>query len=66
MNLPKVLGSSVDPKWVEAATLGITGVETRGGTKGVAKDKGDKSYKNQAGYYYKGVKNEDISLSIKY
>ena len=64
MNLPKVLGSSVDPKWVEAATLGITGVETRGGTKGVAKDKGDKSYKNQAGYYYKGVKNEDISLGI--
>ncbi len=63
INLTEALGSSADPKWIEAAAVGITGVETGIGTS-VPRSKSDKSDLTQLGYSIKDVKNEDISLGV--
>jgi peptidoglycan hydrolase-like protein with peptidoglycan-binding domain len=73
-NLPKMLGSSVDPRWLEAATFGITSVESGAGigaeiprtlkdAKTQGYNLGDLNTKEVA-YWLKGVKDEDISLGI--
>lgn len=62
-NLPKMLNSDVDPKWLQAATVGIAGVETAGGIN-APKSKSDYGYAKQAGYWYHDKKDEDISLGV--
>ncbi len=63
INLTEALGSSADPNWVEAATVGITGVETGLGTS-VPRSKSDKGNITQLGYKLKDVKDEDVSLGV--
>ena len=62
-NLPSMLGSDIDKKWLEAATFGITGVETAGGIN-EKESKSDYGYKKQLGYWYHDKKNEDVSLGL--
>jgi len=65
INLTERLGSSADPNWVEAATVGITGVETGIGLrKNIARNRDDKGNITKLGYAYKDVKDEDISLGV--
>lgn len=63
INLTDVLGSSADPKWIEAAAVGITGVETGIGID-VPRSRSDKSERTKLGYKIKDVKDEDISLGV--
>ena len=67
--IPEILNSSVDPKWLEAATFGITGVETGGGInapreiKDLTTGSTEKILRGFA-YAYKGKTDEDISLGV--
>ncbi len=63
INLTEALGSSVDPDWLESATVGILGVETGIGLS-VPRSRDDKGVITQAGYKVKDVKDEDISLGL--
>jgi len=63
INLTEALGSSVDPDWLESATVGILGVETGIGLS-VPRSRDDKGVITQAGYKLKDVKDEDISLGL--
>ena len=68
-NIPQMLNSSVDPDWLRAATVAITGVES-----GVGKDDStprtiDQARSRRGGltglaYDYKGKEEKDISLGV--
>jgi LysM repeat protein len=69
--IPKILNSSVDPKWLAATTFGIVGVETGAGLNAnrTRADIGKDSMFSMDGlrsavHNYKGTKEGDISLGI--
>ncbi len=67
--IPEILNSSVDPKWLEAATFGITGVETGGGINAPREIKdlttgSTKKILRGFAYAYKGKTDENISLGV--
>tara|TARA_B110000879_G_scaffold212962_1_gene312248 strand:+ start:3195 stop:8552 length:5358 start_codon:yes stop_codon:yes gene_type:complete len=68
-NIPQMLNSSVDPDWLRAATVAITGVESGVGKDDVTSRTIDQARNTRGGltglaYDYKGKKETDISLGI--
>ena len=68
-NIPQMLNSSVDPDWLTAATIAITGVESGFGKDDVTPRTEEQARDDYYGfkglaYDYKGVKQSDISLGI--